>query len=51
MHQALRADDLAAKGFADGLVSQANAEDGYLACHVPDKGNQDARFSRGAWPR
>ena len=51
MHQALRAHHFAAKGFADGLMSQAYTEDRGLARHVTDQRNQDPRFARRTGPR
>src|ERR1017187_9111003 len=45
MHQALCAHHLASKGFTDGLVAQANAENGRLAGHVSYERDQDAGFA------
>ena len=44
MHELGGADDGAAEGCSDGLVTEANAEDGSFACHVLDKRNEDACF-------
>src|SRR5262245_59313127 len=45
MHNAAGAYDLAAIGFNDGLVSQADAEDGDGAAPAPDEWDRDAGFS------
>src|SRR5579863_6981235 len=49
MHQVRSAYDLAAESCADGLMSQAHAEDGYFAGEVPDEINADAGILRRAW--
>ena len=45
VHEVLGADDLAAEGLADGLVAEADAEDGDFAGHVPDERHEDAGFA------
>src|ERR1035438_2270681 len=42
MHQLMRADDLTAECFADGLVSKADTEDGRFPGHATDQRNQNA---------
>ncbi|MNT61924.1 hypothetical protein D3C72_1995990 [compost metagenome] len=44
MHDLLRAHDVAAEGRADGLVAQADAQDGLLAGICLDQGDRDAGF-------
>ena len=48
VHQLRRADDVAAKGRADGLMAEADAEDRHLAGHVADEVDGDAGFLRRA---
>ena len=46
MHQVRRADDVAAEDMADGLVTQAHAEDRLLAGEGLDHRARDAGFGR-----
>jgi hypothetical protein len=39
VHQVVGADYMAAEGFADGLMAEADAEDGGFAGHVADERN------------
>ncbi|MNT92021.1 hypothetical protein D3C72_2332230 [compost metagenome] len=51
VHQTFRADDVAAKGLPDRLMSQAYAEDRYDAFEMLQQLQADARFIRGAGSR
>src|SRR5260370_1328624 len=51
-HQAIgEAFHVAAEGFADGLMSKADPEDGNLACKLSDQIDADAGLTRRARPR
>jgi len=43
--------DLPAKGLADSLMAQTDAQNRNFPGHVPDERNQDARLARRARPR
>jgi len=48
VHQVRGADHLAAEGLADGLMAEADAEDGDFAGHVTDERHQNAGLARRA---
>ena len=49
VHDFFCADDFAAEGVADGLMAEANAENGDFPGEALDDGNAQAGFARGAW--
>src|SRR6185369_854033 len=51
MHQVRRADDVTPESRPDGLMSQANAKQRYLAGKMPDQRNRDSRLLRRAGAR
>ena len=51
MHEVGSANDFAAEGRAQGLVPQADAEDGYFAAEVTDEFDADAGFLRSTRAR
>src|SRR6266567_6195738 len=51
VHEMRRSNHVAAEGFADGLVSQANTEKWNFACKVADQIDADAGLTRCARPR
>jgi hypothetical protein len=51
MHELRGTDDVAAEGCADGLMAEADAEDGDFSGHVADELYGDAGFVRGAGTR
>jgi hypothetical protein len=50
VHQLLGVHDLAAEGFADGLVAKADAEQRNLAGEFLDRGQRNAGLGRRAGP-
>ena len=48
VHELAGADDVAAEGCADGLMAEADAEDGNFAGHVADEADGNAGFLRRA---
>ena len=50
MHQSCRADHLATKGLADGLMSEADAEQRHASGEVANELDTDARFLRRTRP-
>ena len=48
VHELMGTNDLAAEGFADGLVAETDAEDGSLSGHVADERNENARLAGSA---
>ena len=48
VHQVAGADDLTAECFADGLVTQADAENRHFPGHVANERNQNSRIGRSA---
>ena len=51
VHEVRRADDVAAEGVADGLMTQTDAKHRNLAGEVADQFDADARFVRRAGTR
>ena len=49
MHEAMRANYLASESLTNCLVAEADTQNGRLACHVADEGDQDPCLSWGTW--
>src|SRR5438309_2216238 len=50
MHQVLGANHLASECRADGLVSQADAQDWHFSCQLANQLDADAGLTRCTWP-